>query len=135
MGLENTEVYNLLCDSVGIEPVPNNGTLRLPLHPLGIHESHDPEELFEGPKSDSGELATAKPTKPVVVDPPVADGTPTDAEKVAETSVVTAPGAAEESSKEGHDEDIDEAESKIKGFWDWISEKVEGLWEKVTGSG
>ena len=35
--LENTEVYNIICDSIGIEPKPNNGTLRLPLKPIGLH--------------------------------------------------------------------------------------------------
>ena len=51
---ENTEVYNIICDSIGIEPKPNNGTLRLPLKPVGLHSdepnpdpsselSHDPE--------------------------------------------------------------------------------------------
>lgn len=35
--VENTEVYNIICDSLGIEPKPNNGTLRLPLRPIGLH--------------------------------------------------------------------------------------------------
>lgn len=26
-----------MCDSIGIEPKPNNGTLRLPLKPIGLH--------------------------------------------------------------------------------------------------
>ena len=34
---QNTEVYNIVCDSLGIEPKPNNGTLRLPLKPIGLH--------------------------------------------------------------------------------------------------
>ena len=34
---QNTEVYNIICDSLGIEPKPNNGTLRLPLKPVGLH--------------------------------------------------------------------------------------------------
>ena len=34
---QNTEVYNIVCDSVGIDPKPNNGTLRLPLKPVGLH--------------------------------------------------------------------------------------------------
>lgn len=34
---QNTEVYNILCDSLGMEPKPNNGTLRLPLRPIGLH--------------------------------------------------------------------------------------------------
>ena len=35
---QNTEVYNILCDSLGIQPHPNNGTLRLPLKTEGLHE-------------------------------------------------------------------------------------------------
>ncbi|KAL9026160.1 MAG: hypothetical protein Q9196_005135 [Gyalolechia fulgens] len=34
---QNIEVYNIVCDSLGIEPKPNNGTLRLPLKPIGVH--------------------------------------------------------------------------------------------------
>ncbi len=34
---QNLEVYNIICDSLGIEPNPNNGTLRLPLKPVGLH--------------------------------------------------------------------------------------------------
>lgn len=34
---QNIEVYNVVCDSLGIEPKPNNGTLRLPLKPIGVH--------------------------------------------------------------------------------------------------
>lgn len=26
-----------MCDALGIEPKPNNGTLRLPLKPIGLH--------------------------------------------------------------------------------------------------
>lgn len=35
---QNTEVYNILCDSLGISPRSNNGTLRLPLEPHGMHD-------------------------------------------------------------------------------------------------
>ncbi|KAJ9612803.1 uncharacterized protein PV06_08436 [Exophiala oligosperma] len=38
---QNTEVYNIVCDSLGIEPHPNNGTLRLPLKPEGLHSDVD----------------------------------------------------------------------------------------------
>ncbi|KAI9819589.1 MAG: ectonucleotide pyrophosphatase phosphodiesterase [Pycnora praestabilis] len=34
---QNTEVYNIVCDSLNILPKPNNGTLRLPLKPVGLH--------------------------------------------------------------------------------------------------
>ncbi|KAG7008905.1 hypothetical protein G7Y79_00004g014890 [Physcia stellaris] len=44
---QNLEVYNIVCDSLGIEPKPNNGTLRLPLQPDGLHSDEPalPEDL------------------------------------------------------------------------------------------
>jgi len=49
----NTEVYNIICDSLGIEPVANNGTLRLPLRPEGGHDFDQlkdvPEDLQDDP--------------------------------------------------------------------------------------
>lgn len=39
---QNLEVYNIICDSLGIEPNPNNGTLRLPLEPVGLHSNNEP---------------------------------------------------------------------------------------------
>jgi predicted AlkP superfamily pyrophosphatase or phosphodiesterase len=35
---QNTEVYNIIADSLGVDPQPNNGTLRLPLKPIGTHD-------------------------------------------------------------------------------------------------
>ncbi len=43
---QNIEVYNIICDSLHIPPHPNNGTLRLPLKPIGLH-SEDPSLLDE----------------------------------------------------------------------------------------
>lgn len=45
---ENIEVYNIICDSIGIEPKANNGTLRLPLKPVGLH-SDDPSSVEDRP--------------------------------------------------------------------------------------
>lgn len=51
---QNTEVYNILCDSIGIEPKPNNGTLRLPLKPVGLHsDSNDEDDSPEDLAADS----------------------------------------------------------------------------------
>ncbi|MCJ1462921.1 hypothetical protein MMC07_001525 [Pseudocyphellaria aurata] len=41
---QNTEVYNIVCDSLGIKPKPNNGTLRLPLVPIGLHSDQSPTD-------------------------------------------------------------------------------------------
>ncbi|CAK7270810.1 hypothetical protein SEPCBS57363_004294 [Sporothrix epigloea] len=41
---QNIEVYNMICDSISIDPKPNNGTLRLPLNPTGLHSAAPIEE-------------------------------------------------------------------------------------------
>ncbi|KAK0946545.1 hypothetical protein LTR29_002013 [Friedmanniomyces endolithicus] len=51
---QNTEVYNIVCDSLGLEPVANNGTLRLPLKPSGLHDFDAPAEIPEDPQDDGG---------------------------------------------------------------------------------
>ena len=38
---QNTEVYNIVCDSLGVKTHPNNGTLRLPLKTVGLHGDMD----------------------------------------------------------------------------------------------
>lgn len=42
---QNIEVYNIVCDSLGIEPHSNNGTLRLPLTTQGLHSDFDDDEV------------------------------------------------------------------------------------------
>ena len=34
---QNIEVYNIICDSLGVIPHSNNGTIRLPMKPVGLH--------------------------------------------------------------------------------------------------
>ncbi|RKF79576.1 putative pyrophosphatase/phosphodiesterase [Golovinomyces cichoracearum] len=36
---QNIEVCNIICDSLGVVPVPNNGTLRLPIHQINSQEA------------------------------------------------------------------------------------------------
>ena len=64
---QNTEVYNILCDTLGLEPKPNNGTIRLPFKTTGVHgdggqgddEGEPPEDLPGGdepaPETDEGD--------------------------------------------------------------------------------
>lgn len=79
---ENIEVYNVVCDSLGIEPKPNNGTLRLPLKPIGVH-SDQPASIDENPEdlpSDADIAAnTAAPNATQKVDIPADDGEKPDA--------------------------------------------------------
>ncbi|KAF2663064.1 Phosphodiest-domain-containing protein [Lophiostoma macrostomum CBS 122681] len=59
---QNIELYNIICDSISISPAPNNGTLRLPLKPVGLHTDPEtpPNETPADPMASSGAmLATA----------------------------------------------------------------------------
>ena len=67
---QNIEVYNIVCDSLGIEPKPNNGTLRLPLKPVGVHGK--PLDLPEDPPISAILL---KPELPVTPTAPATPGT------------------------------------------------------------
>ena len=54
---QNTEVYNIVCDSVGVKPHPNNGTLQLPLKTDGLH-SDDGAPQLDTPEDASNEEET-----------------------------------------------------------------------------
>ncbi|KAI0904488.1 alkaline-phosphatase-like protein [Ustulina deusta] len=58
---QNINVYNILCDSIGMNPVPNNGTLRLPLRVVGLHNDEMVLEQPEDPvpTSTSKDVATS----------------------------------------------------------------------------
>ncbi|KAG6020813.1 hypothetical protein E4U41_002711 [Claviceps citrina] len=55
---QNINVYNILCDTLGITPQPNNGTLRLPLTPIGSHTT----ENQQPPPADPPLLPTTTTT-------------------------------------------------------------------------
>lgn len=61
---QNIEVYNIVCDSLGIEPHPNNGTLRLPLKTQGLHS--DVDEPVEIPSDPVASLTAALPSQSMV---------------------------------------------------------------------
>lgn len=108
---QNTEVYNVVCDSVGIEPRPNNGTLRLPFSPVGLHLD-DGAPMLETP-SDPEDPAIPEQPEPVNSDD--ADGK----------------GADEKWNDENKDGD-DEAQSESLNWWDWLTEKLKKAKEKLS---
>lgn len=84
--VENTEVYNIVCDSLSISPKPNNGTLRLPLRPVGLHsDNNNTTAASELPENSPASLSkpSASPSEKVSigVDQPDAEpGRPVDAD-------------------------------------------------------
>ena len=108
---QNTEVYNILCDSIGIEPKPNNGTLRLPLKPVGLHSDlSDEDDSPEDFAADSDHSAGA-----------------TDAG-------TEAPAASSEENDDGEDEPkkVNHAfwaymKAKLHKAMEWANKVVQGL--------
>ncbi|KAI9781698.1 MAG: hypothetical protein M1816_002222 [Peltula sp. TS41687] len=75
---QNTEVYNIICDSLHLNPKPNNGTLRLPLKPVGLHSDNNtgaPETPYDPAASNSPEPSSIPSLgkNPIGVDQPDAE--------------------------------------------------------------
>lgn len=112
--IENTEVYNIVCDSLGIEPKPNNGTLRLPLKPIGFHL--DEEDGEDDIQKDDAQVQL-HPQTPLLV-----NATTTMLNKTANNATITST-----------DNDQNATNS---AFWDFITEKLEAVkaWAESTFS-
>ncbi|KAI1206670.1 ectonucleotide pyrophosphatase/phosphodiesterase family member 3 [Annulohypoxylon truncatum] len=131
---QNINVYNILCDSVGMKAMPNNGTLHLPLKITGLH---DPDAALEEP---------ADPV-PVETTPEgeIATGTTSDPHQVETTSEGTEPSSTvgvdpaidkpEEQSPPANDENNSSGSSWWQNTWDWVKDKFDGLIDTVKGIG
>ncbi|KAK4162002.1 alkaline-phosphatase-like protein [Cladorrhinum sp. PSN259] len=151
---QNINVYNMLCDSVGITPASNNGTLRLPLKPVGLHsDDHletpaDPaEHSLISSASSSALFSSTKalaPSKSVMVNPvtAAASATPTvTVTKTVDKSVgvdhptpqpTQSPSSDEGGSDDGGKSGVDKVGDSVKNFWEWFTGKVGSWWDKVT---
>ncbi|KAI4593474.1 hypothetical protein KJ359_009365 [Pestalotiopsis sp. 9143b] len=150
---QNIEVYNILCDSVGMKPIANNGTLRLPLKTVGLHE---PETVLGDPEDPETNAATEESTPVDVSTSPVETGSAVESAQQPPETVGVDPVAAQPSATVG----IDPVESQIpqepevpaegntgenddtpkefkswQDYWDWLTGKVDDLWNKLTSSG
>ncbi|RJE21518.1 hypothetical protein PHISCL_06151 [Aspergillus sclerotialis] len=74
---QNINVYNIVCDSLGIKAQLNNGTLHLPLEPQGLHSDDSiPTSVHEGPTSTetpgpaSTTMVAPESTPPATEEPP-----------------------------------------------------------------
>ncbi|KAL4806346.1 alkaline-phosphatase-like protein [Aspergillus unguis] len=105
---QNINVYNIICDSLGIKAHPNNGTLRLPLKPNGLHSDEDAPAL-DNP-SDPPATQTAADTSP----------SPTVAVTQSASSSPSADTKPEGDSEEDPEEEAD-------NWWDSIWDKVEDV--------
>ncbi|KAI0426731.1 alkaline-phosphatase-like protein [Xylaria sp. FL1042] len=153
---QNINVYNILCDSIGMIPVPNNGTLRLPLKVVGLHNDEMELEQPDDPVSTSTGGAVATGVMSIL---PIATSSSTD--KSTTTSAVedepkrpTRPAQPEKSkepqqSEESQQEVPEETqqpekpdEGKNSSWWepfkesfDWAKDKFNDFIDKITGAG
>ncbi|KAH0347606.1 Phosphodiest-domain-containing protein, partial [Aureobasidium melanogenum] len=140
---QNIEVYNLVCDSVGISPKPNNGTLRLPLNPVGLHDSMPPQEIPEDLPEDvvssggSDELNSASQasTASIAASPEIAKttSTPTQASRptIATTDAATPTRPVIHDDVSQEDEDQNGKDTNL--WWDWVKGKLDGAKDWATG--
>jgi hypothetical protein len=121
-------VYNIICDSLGLEPKPNNGTLRLPLKTIGVHSSDtslpDPVDPADTSNTDgsinvdpieAGSAADGDAIPPYMIGVNPADDATTDSP----------------TTNEGQMAD-DEEGSEPQDFWDYVWGKVDG-WKTWVG--
>ncbi|KAL8834750.1 MAG: hypothetical protein Q9170_003627 [Blastenia crenularia] len=96
----NSRLDVFLCDSLGIEPKPNNGTLRLPLEPIGVHS----DQL-----SHAGDVPEDLPSDAAMKDIP------------SNSNSSQAATSAVEGETEAQTDDVDESNS----YWAFIKGKFE----------
>ena len=123
---ENIELYNIVCDTLGVVPAPNNGTLRLPLKPVGHHadiNAPQPETPYDPPPNDVGEPLSS--TALVASETLVFSSTEISA------SSTPAPQTAPE--KEQPDTGDEPPKGKLHKWWEWIASTFEDAKEKLKG--
>ena len=126
--------------------MPNNGTLRLPLKPMGLH---DPEEKPDQPEDpvpvDTKTANQDGPDRPTIAPKP-SEATEkhksdTSASEVTVSSKTSAAAKSTSESRKpkptaGKGDKGDEGEDgKGSGsWWDWITGHINKVWDKITGT-
>lgn len=105
---ENINVYNIICDSIGITPLANNGTLRLPLKPVGLHSDED------APQDEMPE------------DPPISSSTPSPSPSSAPNAALVASSAVQTSATVATPTSSTSPTPTVVGnWWEWLTHKAE----------
>ncbi|PCG97593.1 Alkaline phosphatase-like, alpha/beta/alpha [Penicillium occitanis (nom. inval.)] len=118
---ENVNVYNLICDSVGIEPLPNNGTLHLPFTTIGLHSDVDAPSL-DTPADPPQTASTMIPS-------PSQSATSTSlTSAVTSPSQETPPESPASPDEEGdNDVDDDDETSSLQSFYDGVKDTLSSI--------
>jgi hypothetical protein len=138
MSTENIDVYNLVCDSLGIDPLPNNGTLRLPLQPVGLHSDQDAPAVDKPADPPISSTVSLAPSPTV---------TPASSSSEASSTVLvqpTSPPENESSSEPAEPQNEPESDdeqaptwwgtlwSKVEEFKNWASDIIETVKDNIV---
>jgi hypothetical protein len=119
-------VYNIICDSLCLTPRPNNGTLRLPLKPVGLHS---PETAPSDPLDPVDPTATTDPGTDAISISPIETSSAADPNEVPPSFVGVDPVDEVGDKDSGADEEVKQ------GFWDYLFGKLEDFIEWFPGIG
>jgi hypothetical protein len=112
-------VYNLVCDSIGIKPLPNNGTLHLPFTTIGLHSDDDAPTLDT--PADPPQTATTNPSP----SPSTTNTSPTTAPATYPSQ--EAPADSPANPDEDGDNDADDEISSLQSFYDGVKDTLSSI--------
>jgi hypothetical protein len=130
---ENINLYNIVCDSLGLTPAPNNGTLRLPLKPVGLHSDLEsaPNETPTDPvetntATSSSSLATISATlDPLSSISASASGLEDVTSSLESSTPIHSPSATASAPP------AQPSNSGKSHWWDWLTHKADEIQEWV----
>jgi len=120
--------------------MPNNGTLRLPLSPIGLHDDDEgsaietPPDPVESPKATGSAAGSQSPNTALTMEPSTISPTTSTAAAAATTESVVVDLSPMPTDAIGDEDDNDEQMDDKHSFWDWLTDKIGGVWDKITGS-
>ncbi|KAK5002752.1 hypothetical protein LTR60_007010 [Cryomyces antarcticus] len=131
---ENIEVYNIVCDSIGVVPRPNNGTLRLPLKPIGLHSDEGVPQL-EIPHDLPGQDQAANGIAPTdTVRTALLDTSVTALALFGPSMTGSLPSASAPARPIVNDGANGDAERNFgTAWWDWVIGKYDNIKDWSTG--
>ncbi|OOF91525.1 hypothetical protein ASPCADRAFT_409128 [Aspergillus carbonarius ITEM 5010] len=124
---QNINVYNIICDSLGVIPHPNNGTLRLPFQTAGLHSDEDTPPLDSPPDPVPSTLPGTTPTK-----------MPSAEFSASASPSETAPEARPEPESESDDEEVptwwETVWDKFEEAKDWATDLFDTVKDNFTAA-
>ncbi|KXG52028.1 Alkaline phosphatase-like, alpha/beta/alpha [Penicillium griseofulvum] len=127
---QNIEVYNIVCDSLGVDPLPGNGTLRLPLKPVGLH-SDENAPVLDTPPDPPASTSTARP--PQSAPPQPSAPQPTLPQSKPPQSAQPAPKPTTPPAEATPTPDHEGDREKESTWWEKISHKFDDLKDWASG--